>query len=213
MSINRKDTILIAVLMNVGLLTILFITAMSFDEESAPQKDETQTFVAERVQSDDQEDFFQLVPSEEAPRDEVDQVLKAYAKRQKDDTPPEPQSAPVDKQTVEVTVKRGDSLDKIARANKTTIRTIKELNELKTDRLRIGQVLKIPLPAPSEVAEVKDESPLSPDGSMYYELKSGDNPWKVAKKFHVSYDTIIELNDLNESRAKSLKPGDKIRIK
>jgi LysM repeat protein len=41
-------------------------------------------------------------------------------------------------------VKSGDSLEKIARLHKTSIRKIKELNQLKSDRIYIGQKLKLP---------------------------------------------------------------------
>ncbi len=41
-------------------------------------------------------------------------------------------------------VKSGDSLDKIARRNNTTIQKIKDLNGLKSDRIFIGQQLKLP---------------------------------------------------------------------
>lgn len=42
------------------------------------------------------------------------------------------------------TVKDGDSLDKIARAHQTTIKALKELNNLTTDRIVVGKQLKIP---------------------------------------------------------------------
>lgn len=41
-------------------------------------------------------------------------------------------------------VKSGDSLEKIARANQTTIQAIKELNHLSSDRIVIGQLLQLP---------------------------------------------------------------------
>lgn len=41
-------------------------------------------------------------------------------------------------------VKAGDSLEKIARANSTTTKAIKELNNLVNDRIVVGQTLKIP---------------------------------------------------------------------
>ncbi len=41
-------------------------------------------------------------------------------------------------------VKAGDNLEKIARNNQTTVSVIRELNGLNTDRLAIGQVLKMP---------------------------------------------------------------------
>lgn len=41
-------------------------------------------------------------------------------------------------------VKNGDSLEKIARANNTTVKAIKELNGLTSDRINIGQALQMP---------------------------------------------------------------------
>lgn len=42
------------------------------------------------------------------------------------------------------TVKSGDSLEKIAHAHSTSVKALKELNNLPTDRIKIGQKLKIP---------------------------------------------------------------------
>lgn len=44
-------------------------------------------------------------------------------------------------------VKPGDALEKIARNNKTTVKAIKALNGMKTDRITVGQVLKLPAKA------------------------------------------------------------------
>lgn len=41
-------------------------------------------------------------------------------------------------------IKPGDSLEKIARANHTTIKAIKELNHLSNDRIVVGQTLQLP---------------------------------------------------------------------
>jgi LysM repeat protein len=41
-------------------------------------------------------------------------------------------------------VKNGDSLEKIARANQTTVKAIKELNGLANDRIIVGQRLQLP---------------------------------------------------------------------
>lgn len=221
MTINRKDTILIAVLMNIGLLTVLFITAMSFEEESLAPQSQSSEYVAEAPVVQTPAEYLKLVSTQDLPNDEVDRVLHAYTEKKKP-TPvkksesPKPAESIPDPQSkyVEITVKRGDSLDRIARANKTTVTEIKKLNNLKTDRLRIGQTLKIPLPDTSLEKEKKSSPPKeSPAGAVYYELKSGDNPWKVAKNFSLSYESIVKLNDLDDDKAKSLKPGDKIRIK
>lgn len=41
-------------------------------------------------------------------------------------------------------VKNGDSLEKIARRHQTNVKTLKELNNLANDRIKIGQVLQLP---------------------------------------------------------------------
>lgn len=41
-------------------------------------------------------------------------------------------------------VKNGDSLEKIARAHNTTVRAIKDLNQLSNDRINVGQTLQMP---------------------------------------------------------------------
>jgi LysM repeat protein len=48
---------------------------------------------------------------------------------------------------------------------------------------------------------------------VYYTIKGGDNPWKIAKQYGVNVDDLLKLNGLNDERAKNLKPGDKIRVK
>jgi LysM repeat protein len=48
-----------------------------------------------------------------------------------------------------VTVKPGDSLMKIAHEHGSTIRLIKSANDLKTDRIKVGQKLKVPAKAAS----------------------------------------------------------------
>ena len=58
--------------------------------------------------------------------------------------------------TKEYVVKNGDSLGKIAHGNGTNIRTLKEINGLKTDRVYIGQKLKVP--AEKAAAHAKKEA-------------------------------------------------------
>jgi len=47
----------------------------------------------------------------------------------------------------------------------------------------------------------------------WYVMRSGDNPWKVAKTHKIKFDDLLKLNGLNEERARNLKPGDRIRIR
>lgn len=129
---------------------------------------------------------------------------------------------------VEVTVKRGDALEKIARSNGTTVDAIKKANNLNSSKLSIGQVLKVPLqtknaknaavaskPAASKTSNstVATNTKASTSEPQYYTIKSGDNPWKIAKQFQVKFEDLLKLNGLDEEKARNLKAGDKIRVR
>jgi len=118
-------------------------------------------------------------------------------------------AAPVEKKQVlssgnQVTVKKGDSLDKIARAHGVSVDAILSANQLTNTVLQIGQVLKIP--AKGQVAQ-------SAGGEQFYTVKQGDNPWTIAVKNQLKVDELLKLNNLNDEKARRLRPGDKLRIR
>ena len=83
---------------------------------------------------------------------------------------------------VQYMVKKGDSLWKIANNNNTTVDALKELNNLKTDTLSIGQILLLP----------------SNSGLNYkiYIVKKGDSLWKIANSNNTTVDALKKLNNL-----------------
>jgi peptidoglycan endopeptidase LytF len=234
---TRKDTILIAVVINAGLLAILFATAIIYDTEKLDEPQVEATIVVAQESYPD----VSIIASNSVDGDEVDNVLKYYSQPSNQPLAIEPQmeaySAPEPDVTshhtfekesmpanstlskdefVEVTVKKGDSLDKIARANGTTVNAIKKASQLENEKLSIGQVLKVPVkkekPAKPAVKPVATPEVAAAD-AVYYTLKSGDNPWKIAKQFNVSAEDIVRLNSLDEAKARNLKAGDRIRVK
>ena len=50
-------------------------------------------------------------------------------------------------------------------------------------------------------------------GDTLYTIKPGDNPWKIAKKFHLSFEKLLQLNHLDEAKARNLKVGQQLKIK
>ncbi len=84
-------------------------------------------------------------------------------------------------------VKRGDSLWIIAKRYGTTTRKIRRINNLYTNTLQIGQVLKIP--------GQKDESPPK-DGLKFYFVKRGDSPYHIAKQHNMSLGHFLRINNL-----------------
>lgn len=232
---TRKDIILVTVLINAGLLAILFATAIIYDidKEEEPIQMASVTEppappVAEEVPS-------HLVASHST-IDEMDHLFTQYPPMTPiqpliSDLPTESISVPeasfnaLEERVIEqgdfteVTVKRGDSLDKIARVNGSTVNAIKKANHLTHERLQIGQILKIPknkeVGAEKPATPVTSTAPVTPvtQEAVYYTVKSGDNPWKIARQCKVDYEEILRLNHLDEEKARNLRIGDRIRIK
>lgn len=80
-------------------------------------------------------------------------------------------------------VQNGDNLNTIANKYGVTVSDIKKLNNLKTNTLQIGQVLKIP-------------------GSTNYNtyiVKSGDSLWKIANKYNTTVNKLKTINNLDST--------------
>lgn len=263
---NRKDTIIIAVLINAGLLALLFMMAINTDEEKIRDHSEMSQSLVDSQPSPPPVPTSTPMPApihkvlaDASAADEVDNFLKDLASNDLSHsnildedgmveldsdapTPVHPESIntvaleetkiPADSRFVEVTVKRGDALEKIARSNGTSVEVIKKVNNLSSSKLKIGQVLRVPITekassqqssqstkASSAIASASNSSkPSEPkiavsNEPQYYTIKSGDNPWKIARQFQVKFDDLLKLNGLDEEKARNLKVGDRIRVK
>lgn len=86
------------------------------------------------------------------------------------------------------TVESGDSLYSIARRFNTTVNAISNLNNLTTNLLSIGQVLKIPS------NENNNNSTL-----ITYTVQKGDSLYSIARKYNTSVDNLKNLNNLTNN--------------
>lgn len=86
-------------------------------------------------------------------------------------------------------VKKGDSLWSIASKNNTTVDNIKKLNNLSSNNLSIGQVLKLSCDAEKE--DIKE--------SNIYTVKKGDSLWLIANKYGTTVDELKNANDLKSN--------------
>jgi len=276
---NKKDIIIIAVLLNTGLLSALAMMAINTDDSNvdnqteisqialekeaiSPKSEEKNVMIAQNTsvatdewdtvlkdyvsgstsqmmthddeisddferQAEAQKEISQ--PNHFVPKNMVNEQPKAYANYEQAATPgaapgavPVAVAVTVPGKTIKISVKRGDALEKIARANGTTVEQIRALNNLKNDRLTIGQILLVPSVQSVQNEEARitsryDNTSASPartsDDVEYYIIKQGDNPWKIAKQFKVKFEDLLRLNNLDEERARNLKIGDRIRVK
>ena len=218
---SRKDTILIAVLINMALLVVMFIVALKPADKLALASLQSQQVADVKAQLKSSESEISI--------DQVDEILSKYVEKEIITTPPpekEVKSTPIEtimnpsvlapvekevkRQYKEVIVKQGDVLEKIARNHHTTVTEIMRINKMNSTRLQIGQILYVPTTGFSGSSDSHFRS--EPD-SKYYIVKNGDNPWTIAIKNGIKVEELLRLNNLNDEKAKRLKPGDRLRIK
>lgn len=82
-------------------------------------------------------------------------------------------------------VKRGDTLYSIALKNNTTVDKLRELNNLNTNTLTIGQILALPIETDIDEYDI-------------YVVNKGDSLWSISRKFNIDINDLIELNNLND---------------
>lgn len=235
---NRKHTILIAVMVNTGLLVILFITALATPEEvflpSSPQMVEVSPFPPKLLEPETPKPLFtealdqtlrlplqpEIKPETKPAAAPETPVLHPLPSRA-----PEPAPAPVplseaprpaapSPDYIEIAVKKGDSLDKLAKEHHTSVSELIKINRLPSSFLRVGQQLKVPTQKQSSSAP-KTPAPIAKNEEAleFYTVKVGDNPWTIAMKHNMKVEELLRLNGLNEEKARKLKPGDRLRTK
>lgn len=95
-------------------------------------------------------------------------------------------------------VRAGDSLHSIANRHQLTVNTLKDINKLSSNSLRIGQVLNIPAQAGlADAAPVFQRASEPPQASRTYRVKSGDNLWQIAKDHKVAVNDLKQWNKLS----------------
>lgn len=90
-------------------------------------------------------------------------------------------------------VKKGDTLMSIGRKYSIAVQDIKEINELKSAKLRVGQKLVLKKTVPDE-----------------YIVRKGDTVWNIAKRFNIDPQDLMDNNGLESD---SLIPGHTVLLK
>ena len=109
-------------------------------------------------------------------------------------------------------VKKGETLDKIAQKYGISVKELKELNNLKTNKVYAGQKLIV---KKEEKIETKDTKPqkisevISKQKYLYHVVKRGESLDSIAKKYGVS---ISELREWNKLRSNRVKVGQRLIV-
>jgi len=101
-------------------------------------------------------------------------------------------------------VKKGDSLYKIGKNYRVNYRLIKDMNKLKSNNLKLGRTLLIPIP--KRVTKSRKKPVLDKN---IYTIQSGDTLDRISKVFKISIKDLKRVNNLTSN---IIKVGDKIVI-
>lgn len=96
------------------------------------------------------------------------------------------------------TVKKGDTLYGISNQFGVSVVDLKNLNNLKDNNLKIGQVLKI-----------SQNSGTNPDSSINYIVNKGDSLYSIARVYKT---TVQEIQKLNNLKSNALSIGQELKI-
>lgn len=81
---------------------------------------------------------------------------------------------------------------------------------LATKKAAAAEVLPAKPAAPAGVPAAKPAAPAESAAPDVYVVAKGDNPYTIAKKFHVSYSALIAANDIKD--ATKIQIGQKLKI-
>ena len=219
---KRKDMIIVAVLINSVLLIGLFISSVTHDKKPTGKSD--------LVRVTKQAPHTPVATVADAPGaglacqkmklETTTKVQKKGASQRDNIIAQIKEKKPVVNQKKKVTeisfdprvlnkkiqVKKGDALGKIAREHGLTVAQIMQANHLKNAAIKVGQTLTIP-------AQTLSKKALSNHHIAYHTVMPGDNPTTIALKYRMKVGDLLRLNALDTSRAKKLRPGDKLRVR
>lgn len=129
---------------------------------------------------------------------------------------PEKPVRPSESNTINYTVKPGDTLSQIAPVYKMSVRELKDLNNLKSDLIFIGQKLKVksgvvdsvPIPKPTSPKPTAPIKPSRPSTNSYA-VKRGDTLSQIARVYQTS---VRELKELNNLKSDLIFVGQQLKI-
>jgi peptidoglycan lytic transglycosylase D len=114
--------------------------------------------------------------------------------------------APVKSAATSYTVRRGDTLAKIAAIFKVSVASLKTWNHLTTTRLIVGK--KLFVAEPVQAASVRPAR--APSHQVVHKVRPGDTLVSIATAYKTSVDAILSWNKENDLSV--IHPGDQITI-
>lgn len=118
------------------------------------------------------------------------------------------------------TVFKGESLSVLAKTYNSNVNLIKSVNNLRTNKIIVGQSLIVPTAlktndhySKSQLNRIKSKQSKSKNSrqyAIYHNVKKGDSLWRIAKKYQVKINELTLWN--NRSPKDRLQVGEKIMV-
>ena len=122
----------------------------------------------------------------------------------------------------EISVQRGDTLSELAQRHQTTVATLRRINNLGSDRLSIGQQLRLD----EQIVEVDEsvhpqyasayqelialQQQLIPTNRVIHRVRSGESLWVIARRYGISVSDLQRMNNLGSNSM--IRPGQRLTI-
>ncbi|HCI56702.1 MAG TPA: hypothetical protein DEW74_01105 [Opitutae bacterium] len=109
-------------------------------------------------------------------------------------------------------VQKGDTLTSIAKRFGMSVSSLKDLNHLTSDMIRIGQVLTVSGNGSVASAPVTSVAPknTSPIQGSSYTVQSGDSLWSIAHRKGITVQELCRINNLSDSSV--LQVGQELKL-
>jgi LysM repeat protein len=104
-----------------------------------------------------------------------------------------------EKQITYYIVKKGDTLYKISKKYGISIKKLKELNHLKTTKIKPGQKLIIYQFYNAEIPSKKDLKEFKKEDFKIYVVKEGDTLYSISLKYNVPLEVLKSLNGIKDN--------------
>lgn len=113
------------------------------------------------------------------------------------------------------TVQSGDNLGFIANKNYTTVNVLKQINDLDSALIKIGQPLLIPIASKAQQDDLYRQasqqlSVSKGSNKVIYTVSEGDTLWDISREFDVRVNEIAKWNTINST--KPLQLGQKLTV-
>jgi len=102
-----------------------------------------------------------------------------------------------------IEIRSGQTLSVLAQRYNTDVATLRQANGLKSNRIHVGDNLRVPL---SQEAVVKQHS----EHAITHTVRSGDSLWLIAKLYQVTIAQLVKENEIG--RRATLRVGQKITV-